>query len=62
MLLASMGLFLLGVTGVLYWWGIPEPDQQSRVPQKWGMRSAFPGVVTCLGVAGLILVAKGLFP
>jgi hypothetical protein len=54
------GVLLLVVTGALYVWLLPQEDQAGTLPAKWGMATLLPLAIMCLGIAGLVLVAKGL--
>jgi hypothetical protein len=50
------------VTVALFQWGIPKEGQPSRVPNKWGLGTMFPIALMCLGLSGLVMVLKGIFP
>lgn len=52
------GSVLLLATVVLYVWVLPRDGQPSRLPNKWGLVTMLPVFITCLGVAGLVLIAK----
>ena len=60
-MLTTTGTLMLSATVALYLWGVPKPDEESRVPRRWGMRTLFPILLTCLGVAGFLILTKGLF-
>lgn len=52
------GSVLLLATIVLYVCVLPRDGQPSRIPNKWGLATMLPIFITCLGVAGLLLIAK----
>ena len=60
-MMTTTGIVMLCVTVALYIWGVPRPDEESRVPQRWGMRTLFPSFIICLGVTGFLLLVKGVF-
>jgi hypothetical protein len=62
MLMISIGIVLLALTVTLFMWGVPRGGQPSRVPTKWGLSTAFPIAVMCLGVFGFVFLLKGIFP
>jgi hypothetical protein len=62
MLMILIGVVTLVVTVVLFRWGVPKDGQPSRVPNKWGLGTMFPIALMCLGLSGLVLVLKGIFP
>ena len=57
-----VGIALLILTVVLFMWGVPKGGKPSRVPDKWGMGTAFPIIVMCSGVFGIVFLLKGIFP
>jgi hypothetical protein len=56
------GIVLLAATVWLFLWGIPKNGQPSRIPNKWGLGAAFPILVMSLGIFGIVLAIKGIFP
>ena len=58
----AIGIVLLIATVLLFMWAVPRGGQPSRVPEKWGLGTAVPLVILCLGVAGCLFIAKGFFP
>jgi hypothetical protein len=62
MAMISIGIGLLVLTVVLFRWGVPRNGQPSRVPNKWGLSTAFPIAVMCLGVFGLCFCSKDFSP
>lgn len=62
MLAIAIGIILLGATTVLARWGMPREGRPSPVPNKWGMGAGFPMLIMSMGIFGLILVLKGVFP
>ena len=62
MISLAFGIVLLAATVVLFLWGIPKNGQPSRIPDKWGLGAGFPILVMSLGIFGLILAIKGIFP
>jgi hypothetical protein len=59
MLMILIGAVLLALTVALFVWGVPRDGQPSRVPNKWGLATAFPIALMCLGVFGLVVLLKG---
>jgi hypothetical protein len=57
-----IGIALLVVTVLLFRWGTPKGEKPSPVPNKWGMGTMFPIALLCLGMAGVILLVKGIYP
>ena len=55
-----IGLVLLLVTLALYVWVLPGDGKTTRIPNKWGFTTLLPLFVTCLGIAGFVLIAKSL--
>jgi hypothetical protein len=55
-----VGIALLILTVVLFMWGVPKEGKPSRVPDKWGMGTAFPIIVMCSGVFGIVFLLKGI--
>jgi hypothetical protein len=62
MISLALGVVLLAATVGLFLWGIPKNGQPSRIPNKWGLGAAFPILVMSLGIFGIILAIKGIFP
>jgi hypothetical protein len=62
MLMTSAGIGLLLTTVGLFYWGVPKNGQPSRVPDKWGLGIAFPIVLLCTGIFGIVFLLKGFFP
>jgi hypothetical protein len=58
----AAGLLLLATTVGLFLWVTPKEGQPSRVPDRWGLGTMVPILILCLGIAGCVLVAKGIYP
>ena len=54
------GIILLLATAGLFVWGLPTEGQPSPIPNKWGIPTLLPIVISCLGIAGLLLIAKSV--
>jgi hypothetical protein len=55
-----IGTVLVLITAAMYVWMLPPDDQPSRWLDRWGLRTLFPIFITCLGVAGALLIAKSI--
>jgi hypothetical protein len=62
MLMILIGAAMLALTVALFMWGVPRGGRPSPVPNRWGLGTAFPIAVMCLGVFGLVFLLKGVFP
>jgi hypothetical protein len=61
MVMMLLGAVMLALTVVLFMWGVPRGGQPSPVPNKWGLGTAFPIALLCLGIFGLVFLLKGFF-
>jgi len=57
----TLGVILLIVTAAMYVWVLPNEEQRPRIAGGWNMTSVLQLAVMCLGLAGLILVAKSIY-
>lgn len=57
-----IGSVLLLATVVLYVWVLPKEGQPSWLPNKWGLTTLIPIVITGTGITGLMLLAKSILP
>ena len=57
----AIGVVLLLVTAGLYAFGLPRAGQRPLIPDKWGTPVLVPLAIACLGIAGLVMVAKSIF-
>ena len=60
MINAITGSVLLLATLALYAWLLPQEGRPSRLPNKWGLTTMLPIVITCFGISGLVLLAKSV--
>jgi hypothetical protein len=62
MVSVTAGIAILAGTVAAFFWGIPKNGMPSRVPNKWGIGAAFPILVMCAAVLGIVLVTRGIYP
>jgi hypothetical protein len=55
-----IGIILVLAAAGLFVWALPGDGTSNRVPDKWGLPTLLPIITTCLGLAGLLLVAKSV--
>jgi hypothetical protein len=56
-----LGVIFLILTVVLFVKVMPKEGRPSRIPDKWGLPTLVSIAILCLGVAGIVLVAQGVF-
>ena len=55
-----IGIILMLAAAALFVWALPTEGTPSRVPDKWGIPTLLPIGTMCLGIAGLLLIAKSV--
>jgi small-conductance mechanosensitive channel len=56
-----LGIILFAGAIAAFVWATPKDGKPSRIPNKWGMGTAFPILVMAVALLGFILVAKAVF-